>query len=723
MKRNMKLSTKLVVTGILATIIPLLIVSAVTFVGNQKMVKVAEKSATELAFADLDHIAQNVHGMCTNQAEFLKLHMDKCLSAAQEILKKSNVTFESNEMVVWNAVNQLNKTSTQTQLPKVIAGNTWLGQNTEITKESPIVDEVFRMTGATCTIFQKMNDAGDMLRICTNVQTLDGKRAIGTYIPKNNPDGQTNPVLSAVLDGKHYSGRAFVVNKWYITAYEPVFDSNKKVIGMLYVGIPQDSTTTLRTAIMNVKVGKTGYVYVLDSAGHYVISKDGKRDGDNIWEARDAGGSLFIQEICKKALASKSGEIVEQRYPWKNDGDTVAREKIARIMYFEPWDWIIGVGSYTDEFYEARDQTVAIGNKNKIALSAVCGISLMLAILTWWLISHGLVKRITEIIRQLVDGSQQVSSAAGQVSSSSQSLAEGATEQAAGLEETSSSLEEMSSMTKNNADNAQQANALSGQARKAANNGSEAMNRMSTAIKDIQKSSDQTAKIIKVIDEIAFQTNLLALNAAVEAARAGEAGKGFAVVAEEVRNLAIRSAEAAKNTANLIEESVKNSKNGVDIANEVGKVLEEIVQGIGKTSDLVGEIAAASSEQAQGIEQVNTAVAQMDKITQQNAANAEESASASEELNAQAEQMSLIVQDLARLVEGSSAVKNDSRFEHKAHTSETKNQKLTSFDHAVHHLAVPGKNKKTNMPDAKIEKAKAAKSFTLPGENKTNGYL
>jgi len=267
-------------------------------------------------------------------------------------------------------------------------------------------------------------------------------------------------------------------------------------------------------------------------------------------------------------------------------------------------------------------------------------------------IARGVITTLKQVINGLTTGSEQVASAAGQVSSASQSLAEGSTEQAAGLEETSSSLEEMSSMTKQNADNAQQANTLATEASKAADAGTGAMQKMNQAIEEIQKSSDETAKIIKVIDEIAFQTNLLALNAAVEAARAGEAGKGFAVVAEEVRNLAMRSAEAAKNTANMIEESVKNSKNGVDIANEVGKVLEEIVSGIGKTSELVSEIAAASSEQAQGIDQVNTAMAQMDKVTQQNAANAEESASASEELSAQAEQMNEIVDQLAALVGG-----------------------------------------------------------------------
>jgi methyl-accepting chemotaxis protein len=249
-------------------------------------------------------------------------------------------------------------------------------------------------------------------------------------------------------------------------------------------------------------------------------------------------------------------------------------------------------------------------------------------------------------------GAEQTSSAAAQVSMASQSLAEGASEQAASLEETSSSLEEMSSMTQRNSEHARKANDLAKQARVAADKGVGDMQAMSAAMEALKVSSDDIAKIIKTIDEIAFQTNILALNAAVEAARAGEAGMGFAVVADEVRSLAQRSAQAARETATKIEGAIAKTGQGVEINRKVAAALNEIVVKARQVDELVAEVAGATTEQTQGITQINTAVGQMDKVTQSNAANAEESAAAAEQLNAQAETMRYSVAELLQLVGG-----------------------------------------------------------------------
>jgi methyl-accepting chemotaxis protein len=295
--------------------------------------------------------------------------------------------------------------------------------------------------------------------------------------------------------------------------------------------------------------------------------------------------------------------------------------------------------------------TVSRANLMVMVLSVLAGV---IGTTFAFFIVIGVSRVLNRVSNSLGEGTEQVVSAASQVSASSQSLAEGASEQAASLEETSSSLEEMSSMTKRNAENSQKTNDLARQTRAAADKGVADMQSMTSAMAEIKKSSDDISKIIKTIDEIAFQTNILALNAAVEAARAGEAGMGFAVVADEVRNLAQRSAQAAKETAVKIEGAISKTTQGVELSGKVSETLNEIVTKARKMDELAAEVANASNEQAQGVAQVNTAVGQMDKVTQGNAASAEECAAAAEELNSQAYSMKESVGELLRLVGGAS---------------------------------------------------------------------
>ena len=325
------------------------------------------------------------------------------------------------------------------------------------------------------------------------------------------------------------------------------------------------------------------------------------------------------------------------------------------------------IGNVTWALLAEIDKAEAFAAVNSLrfimGLMAVVGIAAIVLLAV--LITRSIAGPIDRVVMGLGGGSNQVASASEQVSTASQSLAEGASEQAASIEETSSSLEEMASMTKQNADHADQAMAMMGKAQDLVRKVDGHMDEMAQSIGEITERSVETEKIIKTIDEIAFQTNLLALNAAVEAARAGEAGAGFAVVADEVRSLAMRAAEAAKSTNSLIKGTIEAVKKGNELTRSTQEAFKENVDISGKVGRLVEEIAHASKEQAHGIEQINQAVAQMDKVVQQNAANAEESASASEELSAQAEQMRHHVFDLDALVRGNAAeggFKEDGRY-------------------------------------------------------------
>jgi methyl-accepting chemotaxis protein len=236
-----------------------------------------------------------------------------------------------------------------------------------------------------------------------------------------------------------------------------------------------------------------------------------------------------------------------------------------------------------------------------------------------------------------------ISTASAEIATGNTDLSSRTEQTASNLQQAASSMEQLTGTVRQSADSARQANQLASSAAEVAQRGGSVVAQVVSTMDEINASSKKISDIIGVIDGIAFQTNILALNAAVEAARAGEQGRGFAVVAGEVRSLAQRSAEAAREIKGLIGSSVDKVEAGSRLVADAGATMSEIVGSVQRVTDIIGEITAASSEQSDGIGQINSAVTQLDQMTQQNAALVEESAAAAESLREQANRLAEVV--------------------------------------------------------------------------------
>ncbi|HEY5498092.1 MAG TPA: methyl-accepting chemotaxis protein, partial [Syntrophales bacterium] len=356
MKIRITLKKKVIGLAVLAAFLPVLVMIVLVGQFQTSVSQVAGKEMTTFAMMNIAQIAKDVYGLCETSNDLIQQKINHDLNVARGILKQHKTVELSSQTVLWEVSNQFTKKTQKMNLPKMMVGGAWLGQNRSSSVTTPVVDEVKRMVGGACTIFQRMNAEGEMVRVATNVEDLEHKRAIGTYIPALNPDGTPNAVIAAVLKGQAYRGLAYVVNAWYLTAYEPLTDNTGKIIGMLFVGEKLEAVASLRKTIMNTRVGKTGYVAILggkgENRGKYVISKDGARDGENVWNEKDAHGNHVIQELTTKAMALPKGEVAFHTYSWQNPGEQRARKKIAAVLYFEPYDWIIDAGTYEEDYFQ-----------------------------------------------------------------------------------------------------------------------------------------------------------------------------------------------------------------------------------------------------------------------------------------------------------------------------------------------------------------------------------
>ncbi|WP_448383755.1 bacteriohemerythrin [Desulfosoma sp.] len=239
----------------------------------------------------------------------------------------------------WNAVNQFTKESQSVELPLMRLGSHLVYPVDAFETRSFVVDELTELTGSTCTIFQKMNDAGDMLRVATSVKNREGKRAVGTFIPAVNPDGTANAVVTTVNLGTPYTGRAFVVDDWYQTIYKPLKNPFDEIIGMLYVGVPEKSVGAIRDQVAEARLGQTGFLFIADEEGRIVLHADRRLEG------QDAGQALEIpgwSQHVKSVLARKEIFVSVKGA----DG----RDRFLGLLHYPDWKWVLVAVGFWDEF-------------------------------------------------------------------------------------------------------------------------------------------------------------------------------------------------------------------------------------------------------------------------------------------------------------------------------------------------------------------------------------
>ncbi len=631
--RNMKFTTKLLVS-----MISVVIVSILTMSGNA--IRMSNQGLYALGEGALVNIHQGLYNSLVAIDENVrnKLNGDLLL-LERKILSNGGIFLDDFQEIETTMINQITKQAETKTIPKLQAGILYLNDDTDI------VDEIQEITGATATVFQLVDDK--LLRISTNVRKTDGERAIGTYIPSNSPVYQT------IMNGEIFRGKAYVVNDWYLTAYKPLKNSDGDIVGAIYVGQLMISDQ-VRKLVSETKIGP-GYFFVYTDEGSVLIHPSLTPE-DNLFE---------IVPVFKEP----DGLV---RYPWKGEDKVTYKKRI------DDWGVSLAVGLNRVDIVDGLDAKMLRNNLLVGLLVVAAGV-----LVTIFLVSsiNNPLKELAEKAIKVGDGdytinfSSQVDDAIGQLTNSlgvmvakgkemlediiksSQSLSAASTELAtisdqmvgnaestteiaddasknaqevsdnmasvsAAMEQSTVNLdmiasgsEEMGNTIKEIAENSARARQTTEQAVVSADKSHESIIGLGEAAKAI-------GSITETITEISEQTNLLALNATIEAARAGEAGKGFAVVANEIKDLAQGTAEATGKIKEAIEGiqnktsvTVKEIEEISGIITSIDEIVNGIVTAVEEQSITTNEIVNNVSQASQGIGEINENVANSNQMT------------------------------------------------------------------------------------------------------------
>jgi len=642
--------TKVVALGLGGVLLTGAVLTGVAQWKTGSFAETAQRDAEAATVASVDQLARGVSRVVDAQGTSIQEAVDSGLTTTTYVARQQGGLAPGGGSVAWTATNQLTKEATKIELPSFEVGGVWLGQNTDPMQRTPFVDDAVDLVGGTVTVFQRM-PSGDFLRVGTNVVSAKGTRAIGTFIPAVRPDGSPNPVIAAVQSGETFRGNAFVVDSWYVTAYQPLLGEAGEVTGMLYFGVKQQNDSTLRDALLGEKVGENGSVRVFgatgDRRGQVQVDTDASLEGEDLLDTVDADGVRWVEQAVDLARELQEGELATVQYV-----DAQTGPHTVRLAYYAPWDWALAVVS-RDADFAAAVQRVQDGRREATTGMVVAAVLVAIAGgLVAWRVAVGItapLSRLRDRMTAIADGdgdltarveeegedevaqlgkafnrfvakvadtvraittsvgtltlaterigvvAGDLSGSAGHSSTQAQTASASAAEISAAVEIAAAGAEEMGASIREISQNASGAVRVADDAVRVSA-GAQA------TVAALAASSAEVGNVIKLITAVAEQTNLLALNATIEAARAGDAGKGFAVVAGEVKDLAQQTARASADIARRIAAIQADSVAAAEAIRSIDSV-------IGDISGFQTSIASAVEEQTATTAEMSRSVA------------------------------------------------------------------------------------------------------------------
>lgn len=403
---TLKLRQKIILLALVAGLLPVLVILLGSYRIKTKMGVTLLEELTATNRTTVSQVACDVYSLCETVNGMLQKDLEDHLALAEERIKHyGGLSLSSDKKLTWEAYNQETKKTETITLPQMMLGDTLIEpvyDKSDISSQTFLrIIDTMNFFGGTCTIFQRINEDGDMLRIATSVINAEGRRGISTYIP------HSSEVVRKVLKGQTSMGRAFVLNKWVMTIYKPYY-CNGKIIGMIYCGMDLDEIKSIEQEISGIKLGKSGYVTVIRGGGEdgrdkgkYVIAPqhDRKLVGQSIFDEHKDSGDYF-NEIFAKALSAEPGKIIEGSYSVKLATFDKPKEKLTAAVYYKPWDWVIISGTFVDDMDFAR--VTAEKNLQAMLLRFVgCSLGLFLLILIAIFFFSGTIAKPISLVAEI----------------------------------------------------------------------------------------------------------------------------------------------------------------------------------------------------------------------------------------------------------------------------------------------------------------------------------